>query len=87
MRYHLFLHYGRFLQNVGKGCVRANMHTTVYSRKKQKKLITELKKSWGIPVKHWAVNCILYRLPSNDFKGLTIFKQFRVLEGYFTRIG
>ena len=29
MRYHLFLHYGRFLQNVGKGCVRTNMHTTV----------------------------------------------------------
>ena len=31
MRYHLFLHYGRFLQNVGKGCVRTNMHTTVRS--------------------------------------------------------
>ena len=29
MRYHLFLHYGWFLQNLGKETVRTNMHTTV----------------------------------------------------------
>ena len=32
MRYHLFLHYGWFLQNLGKDFIRTNMHTTVYSR-------------------------------------------------------
>ena len=31
MRYHLFLHYGWFLQNLGKDFIRTNMHTTVYS--------------------------------------------------------
>ena len=31
MRYHLFLHYGWFLQNLGKDTVRTNMHTTVKS--------------------------------------------------------
>ena len=29
MRYHLFLHYGWFLQNFGKDFIRTNMHTTV----------------------------------------------------------
>ena len=29
MRYHFFLHYGWFLQNLGKEAVRTNMHTTV----------------------------------------------------------
>ena len=29
MRQHLFLHYGWFLQNLKKGCIRTNMHTTV----------------------------------------------------------
>ena len=29
MRYHLLLHYGWFLQNLEKGCIRTNMHTTV----------------------------------------------------------
>ena len=29
MRCHLFLHYGWFLQNLGKEAVRTNMHTTV----------------------------------------------------------
>jgi hypothetical protein len=29
MRYHLFLHYGWFLQNLGKNFIRSNMHTTV----------------------------------------------------------
>ena len=29
MKYHLFLHYGWFLQNLGKEAVRTNMHTTV----------------------------------------------------------
>ena len=29
MRYHLFLHYEWFLQNLGKNCIRTNMHTTV----------------------------------------------------------
>ena len=29
MRYHLFLHYGWFLQNLGKDHIRTNMHTTV----------------------------------------------------------
>ena len=29
MRYHLFLHCGYFLQNLGKDAVRTNMHTTV----------------------------------------------------------
>ena len=29
MRYHLFLHYGWFLQNLGKDFIRTNMHTTV----------------------------------------------------------
>ena len=29
MRYHLFLQYGWFLQNLGKEAVRTNMHTTV----------------------------------------------------------
>ena len=30
MSYHLFLHYGWFLQNLGKDFIRANMHTTEY---------------------------------------------------------
>ena len=30
MRYHFFLLYGWFLQNLGKESVRTNMHTTVY---------------------------------------------------------
>ena len=30
MRQHLFLHYGWFLQNLEKGCIRTNMHTTVH---------------------------------------------------------
>ena len=29
MRCHFFLHYGWFLQNLGKEAVRTNMHTTV----------------------------------------------------------
>ena len=29
MRYHLFLHYGWFLQNIEKDFIRTNMHTTV----------------------------------------------------------
>ena len=29
MRYHFFLHYGWFLQNLGKGFIRTNMHMTV----------------------------------------------------------
>ena len=29
MRQRLFLHYGWFLQNLEKGCIRTNMHTTV----------------------------------------------------------
>ena len=29
MRQHLFFHHGWFLQNLEKGCVRTNMHTTV----------------------------------------------------------
>jgi hypothetical protein len=28
MRYHLFLHYGWFPQNLGKDFIRTNMHTT-----------------------------------------------------------
>ena len=31
MRYHFFLHYGWFFQNLGKGAVRTFMHTTVRS--------------------------------------------------------
>ena len=31
MRFHLFLHYGWFLQNLGKDFIRTNMHTTVHS--------------------------------------------------------
>ena len=34
MRYHLFLHYGWFLQNLGKDFIRTNMHTTVHGFKK-----------------------------------------------------
>ena len=30
MRYHLFLHYGWFLQNLEKDFIRTNMHTTVH---------------------------------------------------------
>ena len=30
-RYHLFLHYGWFLQNHGKDFIPTNMHTTVYN--------------------------------------------------------
>jgi hypothetical protein len=29
MRYHLFLHYGWFLQNLGKDLIQTNMHTTI----------------------------------------------------------
>jgi hypothetical protein len=29
MRYHLFLQYGWFLQNLGKDFIRTNVHTTV----------------------------------------------------------
>ena len=31
MRYHFFLHYGWFFQNLGKEAVRTFMHTTVFS--------------------------------------------------------
>ena len=31
MRYHFFLHYGWFPQNLGKDFIRTNMHTTVTS--------------------------------------------------------
>ena len=31
MRYHLFLQYGWFLQNLGKDVIRTNMHTTVHT--------------------------------------------------------
>ena len=30
MRYHLFLHYGWFLQNIGKDFIPTNMHMTVF---------------------------------------------------------
>ena len=30
MRYHLFLHYGWFFQNLGKDFIRTNVHTTVH---------------------------------------------------------
>ena len=33
-RYHFFLHYGWFLQNLGKNFIRTNMHTTVKLEKK-----------------------------------------------------
>ena len=33
MRYHLFLHYWWFLQNLEKGFILTNMHTTVYCKK------------------------------------------------------
>ena len=32
MRYHIFLQYGWFLQNLEKGCIRTNMHTTVHKK-------------------------------------------------------
>jgi hypothetical protein len=32
MRYHFFLHYGWFFQNLGKEAVRTFMHTTVSSK-------------------------------------------------------
>jgi hypothetical protein len=32
MRYHFFLHYGWFFQNLGKEAVRTFMHTTVLSK-------------------------------------------------------
>ena len=35
MRYHLFLHYGWFLQNIEKDFIRTNMHTTVKSASNQ----------------------------------------------------
>ena len=31
MRYRLFLYYGWFLQNLAKGFIRTNMHTTVHT--------------------------------------------------------
>jgi hypothetical protein len=40
MRYHLFLQYGWFLQNLGKDFIPTNMHTTV---------IMEIKKKTYIP--------------------------------------
>ena len=33
MRYHFFLHYGWFFQNLGKETVRTFMHTTVVARR------------------------------------------------------
>ena len=33
MRYHFFLHYGWFFQNLGKEAVRTFMHTTVPTQK------------------------------------------------------
>ena len=35
MRQRLFLHYGWFLQNLEKGCIRTNMHTTVSAQSAQ----------------------------------------------------
>ena len=40
MRYHLFLHYEWFLQNLGKDFIRINVHTTV-GRLKEKNVKTE----------------------------------------------
>ena len=41
MRYHFFLHYGRFLQNLGKEYVRTNMHRTVGGSKEPQNTHTE----------------------------------------------
>ena len=42
MRYHFFLHYGWFFQNLGKEAVRTFMHTTVYWKKRQAKVVSFL---------------------------------------------
>ena len=62
MRYHFFLHYGWFLQNLGKEAVRTNMHTTVYNLSvAQNLMILEtimcflLKKSENQDVMHGAI--------------------------------
>ena len=38
MMYHLFLHHGRFVQNLGKDFIPTNMHTTVNTHKKSDNL-------------------------------------------------
>ena len=51
MRYHFFLHYGWFLQNLGKEAVQTNMHTTVHTSKTNK--------SYKCEVRHLFQCCIL----------------------------
>ena len=54
MRYHFFLHYGWFFQNLGKEAVRTFMHTTVFlgldtSKSKKKVVVPEtqiLNENW-----------------------------------------
>ena len=47
MRYHFFLHYGWFFQNVGKEAVRTFMHTTV-----------PISRSYQLPAHKYRVCCI-----------------------------
>ena len=49
IRYRLFLHYGWFLQNLEKGFIRTNMHTTVIMQE------PNYRKSWNVK-KHQGYN-------------------------------
>ena len=64
MRYHLFLKYGWFPQNLGKEAVRTNMHTTVVGLLKSLKAIHCLISKFYLPVDFWlAMDHVEYNLP------------------------
>ena len=47
MRYHFFMHYGWFFQNLGKEAVRTFMHTTVYQNLQELLLLAAKKEDYS----------------------------------------
>ena len=73
MRYHFFLHYGWFFQNLGKEAVRTFMHTTVYQETKYVSILNfqmrfrDSSKEVNSKQHMFSVQTLL----SNHFKGLS----------------
>ena len=84
MRYHFFLHYGWFFQNLGKEAVRTFMHTTVYpnARGRCELPVTELLiAKWSVGWPEWCKYTLELHffgiLNSEDLESYTIpQKQF-----------
>ena len=73
MRYHLFLHYGWFLKNLGKDFIPTNMHTTVDFL-----IVKKLSRTSSLyyPNLQFANLCKLRKLPKN-------FHSFHFLKSVF----